>query len=209
MRVIKYAIPLAFGLATIVPAQGQTRDEKRLLALVDRAPSDLVPLITVTGDEMDPSITISTRGVTSIVSKGLLASTTTENSWLRAFVDKKTGAVTVQVYHSASYNGRGFDSYLRATYESPDGVEQADVSQIGTDISCSRYSCTHYADLVFPVSLAVLRAAAKAFNPSEPRTGLKYRIFAQSGNNVDDALPGNEIAAFVQVIDREIAGMKR
>jgi hypothetical protein len=207
------------GLGTIAAAaallmvpnivHAQAKADQRTLALLARPPAELVGLVKVTGDSLDPQTTISTQGVTAIVSKGLLASTTSENSFLRAFIDRKTGAVSAQVYHRMTYGGRGFDHFTRATYEAPEGIEEAAASEVATDISCGRYSCSHYADVIFPIKVDVLRAAAKAFDPAEPIAGIKYRIFGQSGTNTDEGLPGNEIAAFVTVIDREVAALKR
>lgn len=209
MRLPILSLTAALIATAITPAAAQTKDERRMLALFERPPSELVPMIQVTGDSLDPNVTVTTRGVTAFVSKGLIASTTTENSWLRGFVDKKTGDVTAQVYQSISYGGRGFESFARATYEAPSGIEEAKVDQVGSDVSCYRYGCTHYADVVFTVSLDVLRAAAKAFDQNNPRAGLKYRIFGQSGTKIDDVIPGNELVAFVQVLDRESARFKK
>jgi hypothetical protein len=205
-----WAVGAAVALSVVVPAiaGAQSKTEQRTLALLARQPAELVAAIKVTGDSLDPQITISTQGVTAITSKGLLASTTSENSFLRAFINRKTGAVSAQVYHSMTYGGRGFDTFARATYEAPDGIEEAAVSQVSSDVSCARYGCTHYADVVFPIKIEVLRAAAKAFNPTAPLFGIRYRIFGQSGTNIDDGLPGNEMAAFVAVIDREVAALK-
>lgn len=204
----KTALCFAALACAAASVDAQTKTELRTLALFDRSPDTLIPLIKVEGDSLDPRITISTYGVTAVTSKGLLASTTAENSFMRAFIDRKTGDVSAQIYQSTSYGGRGFNTFSRATYEVPAGVEEVEVTQVGTDVSCSRYGCTHYADVVFPVKLATLKAAAAGYDPSNPRIGLKYRIFGQSGANIDDAVPINEIVAFVNVIDQQVAGLK-
>lgn len=200
---------LAFCLLTpSARSVAQTKAEQRTLALLARPPATLVGAIKVTGDSLDPQISISTRGVTAITSKGLLASTTSENSFLRAFINRKTGAVSAQVHHSMNYGGRGFDTFSRATYEAPGGIEEAVVSQVSSDVSCARYRCTHYSDVVFPIKVEVLREASKSFDPAKPLTGIRYRVFGQSGTNMDDLIPANEIVALVQVIDREVASLK-
>lgn len=209
MRNIALITLAVLSTLSALPASAQTKDEARYLALLDRPASGLVDLISVRGDDLDPTITVSTRGLTAFVSKGLLESTTTENSWLRGFIDKKTGVVSAQIYQTITYGGRGFQDFTRATYEAPSGVEEASVSQVGSDVECGRYGCTHYADVVFTVPMSVLREAAKAYSPQNSRVALKYRIFGQGGTNIDDAMPANEIAAFVQVLDEEAAKLKK
>ena len=209
-RPLLIAAGAAFAcLLAASPATPQSKDEKRAFELLDRKPEWLVPYIKVEGDSLDPQIKISTYGVTARTSKGLLASTTTENSFLRGYIDRKTGEVSAQIYQSMTYGGRGFDSFRRATYESPDGIEEVATSTVDSDVSCQRYGCTHFSDVVFPVKMDVLRAAAKAFDPNNPRTGLKYRLFGQSGTNVDDVVPSNELVAFVRVVDRELGRLSK
>ncbi|WEK42986.1 MAG: hypothetical protein P0Y64_16835 [Candidatus Sphingomonas colombiensis] len=195
------------GIATLlVPALGeaQSRNEAQIVALVSRSPENLESLFKITGDNLDTDVTISSYGVTSIVSKGLLASTTNEDSFLRAFVDKKSGVVTAQEYHIAKYGGRGFDRFEKATYDTGGGVRESRVSETSNDVSCGRYGCTHYQDLVFSVDLSALREIAAQWNPANPlQPSLQYRIFGQSGSNVDSVIPANEITAFVHIIDRE------
>lgn len=187
------------------PAFGADRNQAQVEALISRPPSELIPLIAVKGDGLDPSVEVSTFGVTQIVSKGLLASTTTENSFLRGFIDRKTGAVTAQIYHRVAYNARGWRFYNRATYESPNGIEEVEATRVSTDVSCGRYGCYYTEEMIVPVKFDILQKAAQLFSPSNPGLGIHYRLFAQNGANVDEALPGNEIAAFVTVVEKSIA----
>lgn len=201
-------ICVAASASLFAPATSpaQNKAEAQVAALVSRSPDSLEPLFKVTGDSLDPVVTISSYGVTAIVNKGLLASTTNEDSFLRAFINKKTGVVTAQVYHLVRYGGRGFDSFQRATYDNGAGIQEASVSEAGHDVSCGRYGCVHYQDLIFPVDTDALRKVAKEWSASDPyHPSLRYRIFGQSGTNYDSVIPANEIAAFVRVVDRERA----
>ena len=121
---------------------------------------------------------------------------------MRGYIDRKTGAVTAQVYHSASRVG-GSPRFYRATYETPDGIKEVDAQPVGFDVSCQRYGCTNYEDAVFPIDYAMLQEAAKRYSPSEPLKGIRYRLFDRSGFNADEIIPANEIAAFVKVVERE------
>lgn len=191
---------LAAMLAAPAAAK-QTREEKAI-AMVSRPVAELEPLVKVTGDALDPRITVSSSGVSQEVSKGLLASTTNENSFLRAYIDKATGKVSAQIYYIATYGGRGWHFLRTATYEAPGGIKEVEVVKVGSDVNCYRYGCTHYEEVVIPIDFAILEAAASNFDPANPLTAIKFRVFGQSGMKFDDAVPGNEIAAFVNVVRR-------
>lgn len=189
--------------AAIQPAHSmQSKQEAQVRALLARPPADLAPLIKISGDDMDTRITVSTHGVTAPVSRGLIASRSIENSFLRAYIDKKTGTVSAHIYHIASYGGRGWHFYRRATVETPDGVKEVEAMRIASDVSCYRGGCTHYEDIGIPVDFAVFEAAAASYSPYNPIAGLRYRLFGDSGDRIDEGVPVNEIVAFVDAIKR-------
>lgn len=190
------------ALLLCAPAAAKESSADRMRAMLLRPPQSLEALITITGDALDPAISISTHGVTAITNKGWIASTTIEPSFLRAFIDKKTGAITAQIYHVATYGGRGFQNFDRATYDAPHGLVETKADRIAIDVSCYRSSCTHYEDIGIPISFADLEAAADKFDPNNPMTALRYRLFGQGGEKIDEAVPGNEIVAFVAVARR-------
>lgn len=197
---------LAWAVLLASPAYSQDKTQRQIDALLRRPPAEIEPLIKVTGDSLDTSITVSSYQATAVTYKGLLASNTVENSFLRAFVDRKTKQVTAQIYHRATYGGRGWKFLTRATYETPDGIEEVKADRVGNDVSCSRYGCSYVEEVVIPIKFEVLEKAASTFDPSDPLKGIHYRIFAQSGDKIDEGIPGNEIAAFVNVVHRAISG---
>lgn len=200
----KAALAAVVILATFAASAGaqSSKAEQQALALVNRPVEEVEALIKTEGDFLNPRIEISSHGATQIVNKGLLGSTTNENSFLRAFIDKKTGQVSAQIYHVARYGGRGWHFFHRATYETQGGIKEVETIKAGSDVDCSRYGCTHYEDLIIPVEFSELEAAAAKFDPSNAAVGVRYRLFGQSGETIDDAVPGNEIAAFVNVVRR-------
>lgn len=197
----------ATALILIASAASAAAAEKladQILRLASRPPATLEPLVRVVSDRMEPTINITSEGVTAIVNKGWLASSTDENSFLRAFVSKKDGAVDAQIYHISHYGERGWRFYTSATYEAPGGkLEQTDLVKIGNDVNCFRSGCLHTEVVGIPIPFDVLERAAAAFDHANPMVGLHYRLFARSGNREDQVLPGNEISAFVAVVRRE------
>lgn len=204
-------VKLTIGLLLTVAAPAQAAPDKyqrQLEALATRTPSDVETLVQVKGDNLDPAITISSYGVTQITNKGLVTSTSRETSFLRAFIDKKSGTISAQIYHVAYYGGRNWNFFTRATYETDSGPTEVDVVRIDSDVSCFRYGCSYVEDIGVPVEFAALEQAASHFDPAKPMAGLHYRIFAKSGVTVDEVIPGNELVAFVNVVRRQVATMK-
>lgn len=200
---LAYMLAFAAGLSLYGPAPDKL--QRQIEELISRPPRVLEPMMHVTGDDLDPRIEVNSKDVTALVSKGLLASTTRETSFLRAYIDRKTGRVSVQVYHYVVSGGRTAPRVHRATYDTPEGLKEVEADRVGFDVSCSRYGCTYYEDVVFPVDYELLRAAVAAYDPLKPALGIKYRLFGQSGYTVDEAIPVNEIVAFVTVVERQRA----
>lgn len=179
----------------------ESKQQQRAREMIMRAPDALLPLIKVEGDSLDPSYTVSTYGVSAVVDKTWAGSTTHENSFLRAIIDKKTGAAVVQLYHVARYSGSGWNFFERASYDSPDGLISVRADRLGSDVNCGRYGCTYYEDVAFEIPLATIEAMSKKYDPVDPMMGMKYRLFAKSGVTADDVVPINEIVAFTLKIN--------
>lgn len=190
----------AIAIAFLAGMSGQTIESQ-----LARSPADVAMFVKVKGDALDPQITVSTEGVTVVHRKGLLASSTEENSFLRAFISKKDKSVTAQIYHAVIDAGRTAPNVYQASVETDKGPEQFDARQVGYDVNCGRYVCTHYEDVVVTVPIDLLRKSAAFYSASNPARGLKYRLYGRSGATFDDAIPVNEIAGFIQVVDEELA----
>jgi hypothetical protein len=195
----------AMSLFLFQPALAkETSRERQLREMFSRTPDQIMPLIEVSGDAMDPSYKLSSYGVSVIVSKGLLFSTTYENSFLRGFVNKTTGNIIVQVYHSATYDASNWYHLRRATFETTDGIKQAELDRIATDVSCGRYGCTYSEDVAFDLPVETLDQVAQTYDPAKGQQFMRYRLFGQSGTTIDDVVPVNELTAFVMKL-REVA----
>lgn len=196
----------AFAIAVASPVHAESVQDQ-FIRLMKRAPAEIEPLIEVKGDSLDPSVKVSSYGATKMVSKGLLSSSSTESNFLRAFIDRKTHVVTAQIYHIANYGGSGWRFFERASFESPAGLQEVSTDRIGSDVDCQRYGCYYTEDIGISVPFAVLEAGAVKYDPANPMSSFRYRIFAKSGDTIDDAIPVNEIAAFVNVVRRAQAEM--
>jgi hypothetical protein len=169
-----------------------------------RSPEQLMPLLTVEGDSLDPVYKVTTFDVTTVTIKGLFGSTAQENSFLRGWVDRKTGEITAQVYHSVNYEGNDWRFFNRSTYAAPDGLKEVELVRIDTDVDCYRSGCSYYETVGLDIPFATLLDMAASYNPASPNTGLRYRLFSKSGQQLDDVIYTNEIVAFTRKL-KEIA----
>ena len=195
-----------FGFAALaIASQASAKPSKievQIAEQLKRTPAQIEPLIKVVGDRMDPRIEISSYGASQIVNKGWIASTTFENAFLRAYINRKTGNVTAQIYHVESYSGSGWNFYNRASYQAPSGLQETPVERVGSDVNCYSYGCSYVEDLIIPLDFEMLEGIAAAYDSGAQVIGLQYRLFAQSGMKMDGGLPANEIIAFVHVVQR-------
>lgn len=195
-RSLFFAAAIALPLFTVSATAKETNREKQIREIFERSPEQLLPLIELSGDSMDPSLKVSSYGVSQIVNKGLIASTTIENSFLRAFIKKSSRAVTIQVYHSAVYSASGWYYLNRATYQDADGLKEVELDRIDSGVACGRYGCTYSEDVAFEISKDTLEKLAAQYDPINKQKVMRYRLFGKSGNVIDEVIPLNEVAAF-------------
>jgi hypothetical protein len=85
--------------------------------------------------------------------------------FLRAYVDKTTGAVTYQLYATVSFAG-DWRFYNRINYELPGGgVGEGQLSRVDSNANCGTYGCNLTEDVVFDVPEPLLRALASVYRP--------------------------------------------
>lgn len=202
---MRFAAALAV-LSILVPTAALAANDRQVMeALFRRPPASIEPLMSVKGDDLDPVVTVTSNGVTSIKRQpmlGLLGSYDDKNAFLRAFIDRKTGSVSAQIYHTIHYFGDGWNFYRTGTYVGQDGVVQVDLDQIGSNVDCGRYGCSYDEVIGLPIPFAVLEDGASKYDAAQPLNGLKFRLFAKSGRTVDGVIPANELVAFVNVVHR-------
>lgn len=176
-------------------------DLEKAEAILRRPPETLEPSILVKGDRLDPNITVSTYGVTQVRVKGFVLNYDDESSFLRAFIDRRSGEVTAQIYHVAKHGG-DWNFYRTATYSLPDGLKQVETLAAGSDVKCQSWGCSFQEDVIIPIPFAALADKAAHFNPASPFNGIAYRLFGQTGVTIDGVVPENELVAFVHVVER-------
>lgn len=177
-----------------------TSQQAKIADALALTPQHFRDTATVKDDSLDTIAQISTEpGFKD--KKGLLGIVWDDN-FLRAFIDKKTGATTIQAYNIVYYGG-GWRFYRSANYETPNGPTSVALTVMGRDVDCtgSRYGGCHYWEHVgFSVDEALLRIVAAKYVPGEARAW-RYKLRAQAGQDYNDGILGAEVVGFLGAID--------
>lgn len=153
---------------------------------------------TLKDDSLDTTATITTEPG-FIEHQGLLR-VVMHDTFLRGFIDKKTGEAVTQVYEWVTYDG-AWRFYETANFSSLNGPVSVPATQIDKQVdSCSTLSCTHTEHIAFTIPEAYLRALAAAYVPGKPAIWL-YKFIPKSGPDFTDGLSNAEIAGFIARID--------
>ena len=193
----------AFALMALIAFGAVGADKKKLLEeALALTPEKVLQTITIKDDNLDTSAQINT--VNTFQEKSGLLKIVWNDNFLRAFVDKKTGEATIQVYQFVNYSG-DWRTYNRVNYETPEGPKSAILISISRDVvSCSgsRYGgCTYSEHFAFNVDEKLLRTIAALYKPGQ-MLGWKFKYYSQSGQEWPDGMLPAEVAGFLAALDR-------
>jgi hypothetical protein len=152
---------------------------------------------------------------------GIGTSVTTERGWqekrgllglvpadtfLRAVIDRRSGATVFQVYQRLNYVARDWRFYRAASYETAAGPVDVETVQLAHDVDCtgsrSLQGCMYREEVAYIVPEAVLRSIAALYRPGQA-LAWRMRFTARSGDSYKDGLAPAEVVGFLQVVDRE------
>lgn len=203
MLKVRHIIPVLITILIAIGVLGgcvTTRETQINTALsLDKA--HFKQTMIVKNDSLDTVAKFST--VSGFKEKRGLLGIVWDDNFIRAFVDKKTGLTTFQVYNSIYYKGSGWKFYNRVNYETPSGPKSTKVTVITRDVDCtgSRYGgCTHNEHVAFSVDYALLCTIASKYGPGV-RAVWKYKIIPKAGDDYKDGLLPAEIAALVEMVN--------
>lgn len=196
---------LNLGLAavivvTLAGCAGTTREAQVQTALA-LTKEHFKSTATIKDDSLDTTATITT--VNGLQEKRGLLGIVWDDNFLRAFIDKKTGRTTIQLYQVIYYQGSGWNFFQTVNYETPSGPESRPVTIISRDVDCSgsRYGgCTYTEHIGFDIDEKLLRTIAAGYQPGQ-RVGWKFKFNAKSGKDYNDGMLPAEVAGFLEAID--------
>lgn len=187
------ALPL---LAISQPAMAD-RDQRRLdrieEKLEDLTPEHFQESASVSGDELDTLVTITTRD--GVKHRGGFSARYRADSFVRAFVSRETGEASFQIYATITYN-RDWRHYNQVNFATADGHISADLDRIGTDANCEYSVCVLTEIVGFTVEEDTLRAITA--NGSDP---WRFRFYARSGDDWTELMSRSELAGALATVD--------
>lgn len=198
-----FAFVAAVSLAA-VPAASAPKEKvsKQILRLRAMTPADHAAKVSLEDDPMDFLATFSTKD--SFQWKEGLFKQVWSDIFLRAFVEKSTGETKYQVYFHFFQLAQQWPNFSSVNYASPQGLQRAELQQIGSDVDCSTMTlyrmCAYSEHLVFSVPEELLRHYAGTYTPNGA-DGWALRFKAQAGDDGNiEILPG-EIAGLLMRVD--------
>jgi hypothetical protein len=100
------------------------------------------------------------------------------DSFLKGYVNKKTGKRYYQVYQFFSYQGRGWRLYNRVDYQTPEGKTSKPLTRYHRELlNCtSSRGCTYEEHVVFDIEERLLRKIAELAPSHQEKVGTKEKI---------------------------------
>jgi len=136
------------------------------------------------------------------VKQGLIGWVPTD-SFLRAFIDKKTGKTTFQVYEISHYFSPNWHFYERANYLAASVPQSVAADVIDREVEGCGYAqgCLYLEQVGFPIDEARLRIDAASYVPGG-HFALIYKFTAHDGAELPDVLSSAEITGLLMAVDR-------
>ena len=187
------------GLCLAAGGDGHAADlpaaARRMLAMT---PDDFERSASVKDDALELVATITTEpGFQE--RHGLLRLVFSDN-FLRAFVNKTSGATTYQLYQRIVYYGRLYKYFKVVNYETLGGPKSVEVLDLGRTAECSRSQlfggCLRTETVAVPIDESLLKTIATRYVPGAV-AGWHFRFKAQSGEDYDGVMAAAEVAGLL------------
>lgn len=131
-----------------------------------------------------------------------------DDDFFRAFIDKKSGKTTYQLYQVIRYEDKGWRYFNLFKHESPNGVQSTPAEVITRDVDCSRVAhtekCSYEEHVVLTLDDAFMRWLAKLYSPKEA-VALAYKVSPKSGLEREKFILAAEAAGLLDRVDEYLA----
>lgn len=185
------AAQLIAGEEVIEPSAKQMR---QLQALTPEAVRDAM---TISDDELETVATITSEKVWK--SRGKFTDKVRSDNFLRAFIDKSSGAVRYQLYQEITYSG-DWRRITSVNYATPNGPVSTPVASISREvISCDYGLCVYREVVGFDIPSDQLQAIAASYKPGQSKLW-RFRFKGQSGLDWEDRLAPAEAAGLLLAV---------
>lgn len=188
------------------PAVAKDKLSKRERAAIAMTPEQIADMAEVVNDPLDTVITISTQPF--FINRTGLLGIATDDKFVRAFINKKTGEVAFQGYIWLQYGGE-WQFFDAVNIELADGPAPTKATRVADRVvSCSAYGCIKQEDVAFDIPEMVVRNVA-----AEAQAGTAaqwyFRLSGRISGGITTGILKTEIAGALIAAEREIAKLKK
>jgi hypothetical protein len=194
---------LLIGTVGISPALAEKPKKipKQYQQLMALTPEQFRTSATLKDDDLETVATITTQP--GWQQKDGLLKIVNSDEYFRAFIDKKTGKTTFQVYKYVRYYG-DWAFFQTVNHETPSGPISQELNVISRDVgTCNKYlGCEHTETFGFNVDETLLRQIAAKYVAGQSVTSVwRFRLKAKSGVQRDEAFVPAEVAGLLAAVD--------
>ncbi|MXO63948.1 hypothetical protein [Qipengyuania oceanensis] len=149
-------------------------------------------------DELEVVATIDTQKGHRF--KGAFKDPVRTDTFLRALVNKRSGAALYQLYASLTYTGE-WRTFTSATYVGSEGPVSAPLKVIRRDVDCQYGGCIYVEHVAIEISGVLLEelATRAAERPVKP---WRFRFKARNGQDWTDDMAPAEAAGLLLAVER-------
>ena len=156
----------------------------------------------ITDDAMETTVVFSTQG--GWTQKHGLLGIVWSDSFLRGFINKRSGHKSFQVYVAMRHTQGGWARPYQANYGRP--LRTTDVEKVGTDVDCSGMdmygSCKYEEHVVFDIHADEVLRIWSEVTPEDFKTLVwKFRIKNQGTEDYDDGILLPEMVALIEMMN--------
>jgi len=194
----------AAGLAAS-GAGAQSRDERiepspdQLRTLNALTPEGVASVVTIADDDLEPTVVLTTAKAWS--SRGKFTDPVRSDNFLRAFVNKKTGTKTFQLYEQVTYSFE-YRNFRRVVFATSEGPQSAPVLELSHEvITCAGGLCVYRDTLGFDLPENVVREIAAGYQPGASPLW-RFRFKAQNGFDWEDRIAPAEAAGLLLALNK-------
>ena len=125
-----------------------------------------------------------------------------DDNYVRAEVDRRTGATSYQIINLIHYQGEDWNHYQTVKYLTQEGVIEDKLIVVKREVTdCSVFSGGNYIEIVgFNLSEEIVKNGAQRYKPGD-KTGLKYKFFAKNGEGYKGILFAQELVAVYSLVE--------
>jgi hypothetical protein len=154
---------------------------------------------SVEDGDLDVTATISTAE--GFRYRGGFTERVRSDNFLRAIIDKQSGATQIQLYQTIIYTGP-WRQFRTANVQFPDGLRSVPLINIAGDVpTCAGGICVHEDHVAFEISEEELRRLVAGADRDVSRLW-RFKFNATSGEDWEDNMSVAEIAGLLGRLDR-------